>query len=120
MRARVLDPQATEEDIANVTSLLSGGYEFGADNSDAIARFYDSIIKNVDEFLGPLSASQRLGLPNGVLKRLTSARSEALEYRSKLAATLGANGVTEDCGSECVKCRCFRCGGSCTICADSD
>ena len=120
LRARVLDPQATEEDIANVTSLLSGGYEFGADNSDAIARFYGSIIENVDEFLGPLSASQRLGLPNGVLNRLTTARREALEYRAKLAAILGAKGVTADCGSGCETCRCYRRGGCCTVCADGD
>ena len=120
MRARVLDPRATEEDIASVTSLLSGGYVFGADNSDAIARFYGSIIEYVNEFLEPLSESQRSKLPNGVLNRLTTARDEALAYRAKLAATSGAKGVTADCSSGCVKCKCFRRGGCCSACADCD
>ena len=80
---------ADEERIANITSLITCGFEVGGDNQRTLERFWQMIIANVDDFLKPFSEEEQENLPNGVLCRLTQAKSAAEAYAEKVKANYG-------------------------------
>ena len=89
LRDQVMNENSDEERIANITSLITCGFEGGGDNQRTLERFWDHILVNVNDFLAPLSEEERNNLPNGVMRRLGDAKAAAEAYAEEAKRACG-------------------------------
>lgn len=114
-REQIMNPSTSAERVATMTNLITCGFECGGNNERALDRYWEQVIKNVDEFYAPLDRRARHSLPNGVNTRLNWARNEARrkgeEIKARTKVVIVAGNVL--CGTACGSC-CESCG----ICAE--
>lgn len=82
-KEQLLDPKVSDERASNLSGFITSGYECGCDNRWRMERYYREIIYKVEMFRAMLTKDEAERLPDGVMRRMDMAYTEAKAYEKE-------------------------------------
>lgn len=82
-KEQLLDPKVSDERASNLSGFITSGYECGCDNRWRMERYSSEIIYEVDLFRAMLTDEEMARLPDGVMRRMDMAYTEAKAYEKE-------------------------------------